>query len=165
PPHVPFSRFLGHVIFDRIAGDHRLAEFRAIDGEEKDRLVGGQVLADAADDAGGLRHAFDHEHAREHWIAGKVPHELRLVRGDVLDSNSALIAADLYDPIDHQKRIAMRQRLEDGGEIRYFERDPLVVQPGLLSPSPPRPALALASLASRSSVATSRSHCRPGRAG
>src|SRR5882672_7277354 len=93
-----------------------------------------------------------------------MPHELRLVDRDVLDSDAALVATDIDDAVDHQKRIAVRQRLENGGNIGRLECGPgdsHFPHPHSLSCARPP----LLSLVSRSSVATSRSHCLPDLAG
>ena len=44
-------------------------------------------------------------------LSGKMPLEVRLVDGDVLDADAGFVAVDVADPVDHQERIAVRQRL------------------------------------------------------
>ena len=46
-------------------------------------------------------------------FSGKMAEELRFVEGHVLDADRVLVAAHVDDAIDHEERIAMRQRLED----------------------------------------------------
>src|SRR5262245_60256946 len=132
PPHVLFSGLLRHVIFDGVARYDRFAELCFVDGEEEDRFLLAHPFRQRADDARGLRHALDHQHAREHRIAWKVPDELWLVHRDVLDPGAALIATDIDDPINHQERVAMRQRLEDLGNVGRLESGPDVSHSGVL---------------------------------
>ena len=42
----------------------------------------------------GLRHALDHQHAGENRIAGKMPLELRLIDGHVLDADAGFITVE-----------------------------------------------------------------------
>src|ERR1700693_1689432 len=80
PPHgLAVGKFL-HVIFDRVARHHGLAELRLVDGEEIDHLgaPAGTQRHDA-DGAGRLRHALDQEHAGENRIAREMALKLRLI--------------------------------------------------------------------------------------
>src|SRR5215204_727655 len=45
-------------------------------------------------------------------------HELRLVDGDVLDADTALVAANLDDPVYQQERVAMREQIHDLLDVR-----------------------------------------------
>src|SRR5581483_5403899 len=58
------------------------------------------------------------ENAGHDRIAGEVSHEVRLVRGDVLDGDNALLALDLDHAINQEKRIAMRQNRLDFGDVQ-----------------------------------------------
>ncbi len=47
--------------------------------------------------------------------------KLRLVHADILDPDTGLIAIGFDDPVDQQKRIAMRQRFQEPLDIIGFE--------------------------------------------
>ena len=79
-----------------------------------------------ADRAGRLRHAFDQQHAGHDRMVGKMTLELRLVEGHVLDADAGFVAADVDDPVDQQKRIAMRQRFQELQDVHRFECSPVV---------------------------------------
>src|ERR1043166_569720 len=57
-----------------------------------------------------LRECFDHAHTRHYRGAGKMALEKRFVGADLLDADDALKRGEFDDPIDEQKRIAMRQK-------------------------------------------------------
>ena len=46
---------------------------------------------------------------------------MRLIEGDVLDADTLFVAANIDDPIDHEKRITVRQRLEHRGDVGGFQ--------------------------------------------
>ena len=71
--------------------------------------------------AGRLRQALDDEHARHDRELREMPLEERLVDGDVLDADGALVAVHVDDAIDHQERIAMRQQLHHAPDIGRAE--------------------------------------------
>src|SRR6516162_1652412 len=122
PPHVLLSGDLAHVIFHGVTGHHGLAELGLVDGQEVNLLVSTAAeLRQHANSACSLRHALDQQHARKYRVAGKMPGELRLVEGDVLDAYGRFIAADLDNAIHHQKRIAMRQGFEDHRDVGILE--------------------------------------------
>src|ERR1700726_1709864 len=74
PPHGLAAADAAHVVFDGIAGHHRLAEFALVDGEKIDRarLLGAFDRQDA-DDAGGLCHGLDHHYTRIDRALRKMP--------------------------------------------------------------------------------------------
>ncbi len=78
----------------------------------------GSALSMHADRAGRLRHALDQQDAGKDRPRREMARELRLVEGDVLDADAGLVAVDLDDPVDEQKRIAVRQQLEDSAGCR-----------------------------------------------
>src|ERR1700676_3488768 len=159
PPHGRGAADAAHVVFDGIAGHHRLAEFALVDGEKinRARLVGAFDRLDA-DHAGGLRHGLDHHHAGIDRAVGKVTEKRGLVVGDVLDADARVIGADIEHPIDQQHRIAVRQRLEDLIDIHERESDRC-----LLHHSRPSPlGDAVLSRTRRSSATISRNHCLVG---
>jgi hypothetical protein len=59
--------------------------------------------------ARGLRHGFDHQHAGHHRVAGEMALEEGLVDGHVLERAQPLVRLDLQHAIHQQERIAMRQ--------------------------------------------------------
>src|SRR5262249_6669271 len=122
PPHVLFSSDLFHVVLDRVARYHRLAELGPVDCHEIDVLwMITAHLREHADRAGRLRHALDKQNAGKDRVAGKMPEELRFVHGDILDADRGVVTAHFDDAVDHEKWIAMRQCLEDRRDIGRLE--------------------------------------------
>ena len=64
------------------------------------------------EDAAGLRHRLDLQHAGHHRDAREVALEVRLVERDVLEAQHPVVA-DLEHAIDQQEWIAMRQQPKD----------------------------------------------------
>ena len=64
---------------------------------------------------------------------------MRLVDRDVLDADAGLVAVDLDDPVDEQKRIAVRQRFQDLQDVHRLEarsaRPIICSSPGLNPPA------------------------------
>ncbi len=48
-------------------------------------------------------------------------HELRFVDRDVLDADGTFVAIDIYNAVDHDKRIAMRQQPQDIADLDSLE--------------------------------------------
>src|SRR6266849_7740905 len=88
PPHGLAPADAAHVVFDGVAGHHRLAEFALVDGEKinRARLFGAFYRLDA-DHAGGLRHRLDHHHPGIDRTLRKMSLKWRLVEGDILDAD------------------------------------------------------------------------------
>ena len=55
-------------------------------------------------------------------ILREVALEERLVDGDVLDADAALVAVHVVDAVEHQEGIAVRQQLEDADDVRGGQR-------------------------------------------
>src|SRR5690606_37814633 len=91
PPHASPAAELADMIVELIARHYRPAELGLVDPHEIDDL-GIVVLAEARDAkrAGGLRQAFDDQHAGHDRELRKVPLEERLVDRNVLDADAAL---------------------------------------------------------------------------
>src|SRR6476659_879988 len=122
PPHVLFSSALFHVVLDRVARYHWLAELGLVDRHEIDVLwMITAHLRENADRASRLRHALDQQNAGKNRVAGKMPEELRLVHGDILDADRGVVTAHFDDAVDHEKWIAMRQCFEDRRDIGRLE--------------------------------------------
>src|SRR6185312_757391 len=81
-----------------------------------------QWCAPEHQDAGGLRHALDQEHAGHHRVVRKVAEKLRLVDGDVLDADAGVVAADVDDAIDHDERVTVRQEPQDLADLGGLDR-------------------------------------------
>jgi hypothetical protein len=86
-----------------------------------------------------------------------MPEKRRLVEGDVLDADAAVIGPDIDHPVDQQHRIAVRQRLEDLVDIHELEPD----RCSSITPAP-RPSDRPEPRASRSTATISRNHCLVG---
>ena len=69
--------------------------------------------------AAGLGDGFDHEDAGHDGVVGEVAREVRLVDGDVLDGDDALLRLHLDDAVDEQERVAVR---EDGHDLDDVHR-------------------------------------------
>ncbi len=82
-----------------VAGGHGLAKARLVDAHEVDQLAL-KLLAQGLDDENSrrLRHGLDDQHARHDRVARKVPLELRLVDGDVLDSDGTFTRDNVQPP-------------------------------------------------------------------
>src|SRR5205807_7146521 len=78
-------------------------------------------LRENADRASRLRHALDQQNAGKNRVAGKMPEELRLVHGDILDADRGVVTAHFDDAVDHEKWIAMRQCFEDRRDVGRLE--------------------------------------------
>src|SRR5215472_5519023 len=63
-----------------------------------------------------LRQRLDQQHARHHRMLRKMTGEIGFVEGDVLERYDAALF-QLDDPIDQQKRIAMRQQPQYAGKL------------------------------------------------
>ena len=46
---------------------------------------------------------------------------MRLVEGDVLDADGGVVAVDIDDPVDHQERVAVRQKLHDAFDVERLQ--------------------------------------------
>src|SRR3954462_14915234 len=84
PPHVLAPPDAVDVVFEHVAGQHRLAEFGFVDGQKIDqRRLGPRRHRADAERARGLRHPLQHQHAWHHRIVGKMSDKVRLVGGDI----------------------------------------------------------------------------------
>ena len=93
--------------------------------EAPERAKGEQILKVTnvaigyPDGTGGLRQALDDQHPGHHRILREVPLEERLVDGDVLEADAALVAVHVVDAVEHQERVAVRQQLEDAVDVEH----------------------------------------------
>src|SRR5712672_730125 len=158
PPHGLAPPDRAHVVFNGIARHHRLAKLALVDGEKvnRARLPCAFHRLDAYH-AGGLRHRFDHHHARIYRTLREMPEKRWLVKGDVLDSDAAVIDSDIDNPVNQQHRIAVRERLQDLIDVHELKFDRRLHQS--------RPSSFGSDVLSRTrrSIATiSRNHCLVG---
>src|SRR3954466_14728998 len=96
--------------------------------------------------------------------------KLRLVEGNIFDADPALVSTNINDPVDHQERIAMRQRTQNFRDAGRFERGHSLIHRGCHSSSRSRRTALAAVLRSvraaiRLSTYISRAHCTAGLAG
>ena len=160
-PGAAAAADLAHMVVQLVAGQHRLAELGAVDPHEIDelRLVGRSSKL--------CTHSAPAVCASPSMIStpgmigncGKVPLEERLVDGDALDADGALVAIHVDDAVDQQKRIAVRQQLHARARCprvpSFFARLPVSVHV-------PCPLQLLAfSPASISALASLRRSARP----
>ncbi len=66
-----------------------------------------------ADRTGGLGHRLNNQNTRHDRLTGKMAVEMRFVEGDILDPNGTVITDDVFNPVNQQKRIAVRQQFEN----------------------------------------------------
>src|SRR5688572_22392751 len=109
-----------------VAGAGGLAKLRFVDGEHQDNAFADAGAAVVRNDNGpcSLSHGLDDQYAGENRLVREMTLKHRLVIGNVLDAGRALVAIDVDDAIDHQKRIAVRQRLEDVRDFKCGELAP-----------------------------------------
>src|SRR6516164_1010080 len=118
PDATAIADFL-HVVMYGITRHHGAAEAGFVDGHEINEWRLLELLEMThAKRACRLRHALDQQHARHDRIARKVALEIRLVRRDVLDPSGRAVSIHVDNAIDKEKRVAMRQQLEDVGGFR-----------------------------------------------
>ena len=99
-----------------VAGSHRFAPLHFVGRHEVADLA--LVLGDAEDeDAGGLRHCFELEHARHHGMVGEVSLEEVFVEGEVLDRGAGLVG-EVDDAVDEKEGVAMGKDFENVGEVK-----------------------------------------------
>ena len=91
-----------HLDADLIAGRDRPAELGALDAGKDHQLFVAVGHLGHHDDAAGLGHRLNHQHAGHDGIAGKMALKERLVDGHVLDGHQALGRLELDDPVDQR---------------------------------------------------------------
>src|SRR5258707_5313883 len=109
PPDAEPVALLGDMDAQRVAGHDGAPEPRIVDTHEIDQLALG-LAPNRLDDehCGSLGHRLDDQHARHHRALREVAGEIGLVDRHVLDADGTGVRHDLDDPVDHQKRVAMR---------------------------------------------------------
>lgn len=115
-----------HIDFDPqlIPRNHRTPELRSFNSREQHQLVLTVFHFGEQQDSAGLGHCLHDQHTRHDWCAGKVPGEERLVDGYVFDGHNPLLAIEVDDTVDQQKRKTVRQKTLDVIDVeRNFGRD------------------------------------------
>src|SRR5690606_3248204 len=113
---------LRDVQFQLVAWNHGLAELGGIDGHEIDDRRRTRARIVDADRACRLCHRLDDEHAGHDRLVRKMTLEVRLVHRHVLDADGRVVAIHLNDPVNQQKRVAVRQQPHQLGNIDTFQR-------------------------------------------
>ena len=111
-----------HLEPDLIAGDDLASKFYVIQpGENEKQFIGPGLrvhlqstpVGALDEESSRLRHRLAQENARHDRALGEVPREVRLIDGDVLDRHNAPVRLELYDAVDKQKGVAVRQEPRD----------------------------------------------------
>src|SRR6266568_3369691 len=110
------SRQLG-VNENRVARKNRFAKFH---------LVRTHEIADTTrslrqfeqENTGHLCHRFYLHYSRHHWMTGEMPLEKRLVNGDGFHACNFIFALEADDPVNHQKRVAVRKDLHHFASVQ-----------------------------------------------
>ena len=71
----------------------------------------------------GLSDAFEHQYARKDRAIGKMAFEEWFVDGDIFERRQAFPRRQADDPIDEQKRIAMREYFPNPMNIDFFKQN------------------------------------------
>src|SRR5438876_3344005 len=121
---APRSRQLS-VNENRIARKNRFAKFH---------LVRTHEIADTTrslrqfeqKNTGHLRHRFDLHYSRHDWMTGEMPLKKRLVNRDGFYGRNFVFALEADDPVNHQKRVAVRKDLHHFATVQtgiaYWDR-------------------------------------------
>lgn len=103
--------------FERVARGHGLAELHLVGAHEEHDLrgfIGGP--ATQHDEAGGLRHGFDLQHAWHDRLAREVALEVGLVDRDVLDRHEGVVG-QLDHTVHHHEGVAVGEGVEDLADV------------------------------------------------
>src|SRR5438067_838747 len=118
------SRQLG-VNENRVAWKNRFAKFH---------LVRTHEIADTTrslrqfeqKNTGHLRHRFYLHYSRHDWMTGEMPLKKRLVNRDGFYGRNFIFALEADDPVNHQKRVAVRKDLHHFASVQtgiaYWDR-------------------------------------------
>ena len=108
---------------DPIARHDWLAKPGFVDPREinKLRLLAARMRVDAQNPRG-LSHALDQKNPRHDRALREMSLELRLIDADILDADAGFLAPRLDHPVDHQKRIAVRQGFQQAQNVKRFDR-------------------------------------------
>src|SRR5262249_18495590 len=107
-----------------VAGIDRPAEFAAVDSRQVHHLLLGLRNDAQETDARHLSHRLQNEHSRHHRVARKMSLEELLVVGNVPDPYVALSLFELQESVDEEKRVTMRQGLQDLADAELHGQSP-----------------------------------------
>ena len=100
---------------DPVPGQAGALEAQVVGADKQvDGAVGRRfALTLEAEDARGLGHGFEKQHAGKHRIAGKMPVEEGLVNAQILVRDNGFAGRQFQHPVDEQKRVAMGKVFAD----------------------------------------------------
>src|SRR4051812_33693843 len=75
-------------------------------------------------DAACLRHSLHHQHAGHDGISREMSLKKRLIDGHIFQRDKTLLRLELRDPVDQQKRVAVRKKLQDLLDIKRHSLAP-----------------------------------------
>ena len=105
-----------------ITGQHSPAEAGFFDtGEEEQGFRLDINHGDVRQHTACLRHCLDNQYARHHRFARKMTLEVRLVTGYVFQGSNRFADGAANDPVEHEERKTVRQRLHDLERIHRFD--------------------------------------------
>ncbi len=99
----------GDLNAELVARDHRTTKACAFNSGKDHQLFVAVLKFKKQERCPGLGHGLHEQHPGHEWLAGKMPHKERFVRGDVLEGHNLFPPLDFHDPVQQKKRIAMRQ--------------------------------------------------------
>src|SRR4030095_3936657 len=105
------SRQLG-VNKNRVAWKNRFAKFHLVRAHE----IAGTTRSlrqFEQKNTGYLRHGFYLHYSRHDWMTGEMPLKKRLVNRDRFYGRNFVFALEADDPVNHQKRVAVRKDLHN----------------------------------------------------
>src|SRR5437773_1468554 len=118
------SRQLG-VNENRIARKNRFAKFHLVRTHEIANTTR-RVGQFEQKNTGHLRHRFDLHYSRHDWMTGEMPLKKRLVNRDGFYGRNFVFAFEADDPVNHQKRVAVRKDLHHFASVQtgiaYWDR-------------------------------------------
>src|SRR3984957_4094313 len=113
-PDIATVALLRDLNLQDAAGYDRTAKPGIVDAHEIDELaLRRRPQRVHHQDRRGLRHGLNDQYARHHRARGEMPAKIIFIRRHVLDAGCALVGDDVGDPVDHQKRVTMRDHLHD----------------------------------------------------
>ena len=100
-------------------------------GQIIDHVLSLQIFAEVKINTAGLGHGFDDQDPWHHLFIGKMPAEIILIDGHVLDSHQLFVGPALQDAVNHQKGITMRNDFLDIGNFKSHINSLIAVTPKL----------------------------------
>ena len=97
-----------------VAGNDRSPKTRFFDAGKQDEFLIAILDLTQRQNGSDLGQRFNYQHPGHHRRAGKVALKKILVDTHLLDTDDSFAGDELYDSIDEEKRIAVRQELLNG---------------------------------------------------